>query len=177
MMKRFSMAAVVMASLVSLCVSSVVHAADKVALVSLQRALNEVNDGKKAKDALKRDFDAKKKKIDLMKADLEKLSQDLDKQKSVLSGEALQQKKQDLQAKFLDLQNQAVTYERDLKTQESESAQKILTTLRQMVLDMSKTDGYTMVIENSSETVLYSTVAVDITDKLISAYNAKSGGK
>lgn len=148
-----------------------VRAEGKIALVSLQNALNMVDEGKKAKTMLQKEYEDKKKQIDAMRSELEKLSQDLDKQKMVLSQEALETKRKDLQTKFIDLQNKAMTYERELKTKEAESAQKILMALRDIVTDLSKKESYSLVIENSAQTVLYSTSADDITDKVIAAYN------
>jgi len=146
---------------------------EKIALVSLQKALNLVNDGKKAKDTLKKEYETKKKQIDTMKLDLEKLTKNLEKQQMVLSADALQTKRKELQAKFLDLQNKAATYERELKTKEAESAKKILDRLRQIVVSLSQKEGYTLVIENSADMVLYSKNAEDITQKVIQAFNKK----
>lgn len=151
-----------------------VQAQQKIAVVSLQQALNEVDEGKKIKNELRKEYEDKKSEIDAMKKDLEKLSKDLDKQKMVLSAEALDNKKRDLQTKFIDLQNKAVTFERELKTKEAESAKKILTRLRDIVVALAKKEGYTLVIENSMETVLYSSNAEDITPKVIAAYNKKN---
>lgn len=149
------------------------QAEEKIALVSLQKALNEVNEGKTAKAKLKKDFDAKKKQIDDLKTQLQTMSQDLEKQKMVLSQDAMKAKTQELQTKYMDLQSKASQYEQELKTQESSTAQKILTSLRQIVNTISSQEGYTLVIENSTETVLYSKTATDITDKVIAAYNKK----
>lgn len=169
MSKKIIIAAILALSLIG--TATQVHAVDKIALVSLQRALNEVNDGKKAKDNLKKEYELKKKQIDDMKTELEKSSQDLENQKMVLSADALNAKKKDLQTRILDLQTKAAGFEKELATKESESARGILTKLRQIVLDMSKKEGYTLVIENSSETVLFSSTGEDITPKLITAYN------
>jgi outer membrane protein len=149
------------------------HAEEKIALVSLQRALNEVEEGKRAKAKLKKDFDLKKKEIDTMKVDLETNSKGLEKEKLVLSQDALKQKTQGLQSKYIELQTKAAAFERDLKTQEAESAQRILGELRQIVTTVSQSGGYTLVIENSAETVLFSRNAEDITDQVIAAYNKK----
>lgn len=169
--KKF--AAIMIAAAAFSFAAKTVHAEEKIALVSLQKALNEVDEGKNAKAKLKKDFDAKKKQIDDMKTQLQTMSQDLDKQKMVLSQDALKSKTQELQTKYMDLQTKASQYEQELKTQESASAQKILGALRQIVNTISSQDGYTLVIENSTETVLFSKNAVDITAKVISAYNKK----
>lgn len=148
-------------------------AQEKIALVSLQMALNEVNEGKRIKTSLQKEYETKKKQIDTMKVELEGLSQDLDKQQMVLSGEALQAKRKELQDKFIDLQNKAAVFEKELKTKESQSAQKILVALRDIVIKLSGEKGYTLVIENSTETVLFSKNAEDITPLVIAEYNKK----
>lgn len=150
-----------------------VFAAEKIAIVSLQKALNSVNDGKKAKDSLRKEYEAKKKQIDNMKENLKDMSEDLEKQRMVLSPDALEKKRKDIQTKYLDLQNKAIAYERELKTKEAESAQKILEALQGIVLKISKEEGYTLVIENTNDTVLYSSNGQDITEKVIAAYNKK----
>ncbi|MBU0504952.1 MAG: OmpH family outer membrane protein [bacterium] len=150
---------------------NVSYANEKIALVSLQQALNEVNEGKKAKQGLQKEYETKKKKIDEMKTDLESMSQDLEKQQMVLSAEAMNQKRKELQTKFMDLQNKAATFERELKNKEAQSAQKILNYLRQIVVSVAQTGGYTLVLENSAETVLYSKGAEDITKTVIAEYN------
>ena len=150
-----------------------VFAAEKVAIVSLQRALNEVKAGKTAKENLKRDFEKKKKELMTLKESLEKEGKELEKQKSVLSKEALQQKAQALQKRYFDIQNKEGEYIKQLKTQEGESAKTILTGLRELVLQMAQSQGYTMVYENSGNNIIYSKNGEDITDKLIAEYNAK----
>lgn len=170
MFKKVIVATVI--GLMILGVTTKAQAADKIALVSLQRALNEVNDGKKAKEGLKKEYEVKKKQIDDLKTGLEKMSQELESQKMVLSADALGAKKKELQTKLLDLQTKAATFEKELATKESESAKNILTKLRQIVMDLSKKEGYTLVIENTAETVLFSANGEDITPKVISAYNA-----
>lgn len=159
---------------VSSTLSFEAQAADqKIALVSLQKALNMVDDGKKAQDALHKDYEMKKKQLDALKVDLEKMNTDLEGQKAVLSQDAMNAKRKDLQTKFLDLQTKAADYERDLRTKASDTTQKILLALRDIVVEMSKQQNYSLVIENSAETVLYSQDAVDITDQVIAAYNKK----
>jgi len=144
----------------------------KVALVSLQRALNEVEEGKRAKASLKADFDAKQKQLETMKTNLKTMKDNLDKQKMVLSEEALKTKSLEIQNKFMELQQTAGNYEQELKKKEAESTDKILNALRTAVIALAKSKGYETVFENSGDTVLYSTTAVDITNDLISSYNS-----
>lgn len=144
---------------------------EKIALVNLQRALNEVEEGKKAKAAIQADMEAKKKQLDILKEELKKMRDDLEQKKMVLSKEALDKKANEIQTKFLDLQQKAVQYDQELKQKESESVQKILIALKKMVVDVAKNKGFDIVYENSVETVLYTSKGVDITNDVITAYN------
>lgn len=149
-------------------------AEEKIALVSLQKALNEVNEGKQAKTTLKKDYDTKKKQIDSMKVDFDQQAGQLEKERLVLSQEAYKEKTQELQKKYLDYQNKTATFLNELRTAEADSAQKIIEALRVLSKKMAMEQGYTLLIENSADTVLFSKSAEEITDKLIAAYN---GGK
>lgn len=146
---------------------------EKIALVNLQRALNEVDEGKKAKAAIQADMKAKRKQLDSLKEGLKKMRDDLEKKRMVLSKEALDKKASEIQAKFLDLQQKAVKYDQELKQKESESVQKILTALKKMVVDVAKKKGFDIVYENSAETVIYTSKGVDITKDVITAYNKR----
>ncbi|OGQ08012.1 MAG: hypothetical protein A3G32_07625 [Deltaproteobacteria bacterium RIFCSPLOWO2_12_FULL_40_28] len=148
-------------------------ATGKVALVNLQKALNDVEEGKRAKAAIEADMNTKKKQLDSMKTELKTIRDAIEKDKMVLSKEALQTKTNEIQNKFLELQKKAMEYEQELKQKETASVQKILLALKQQVVSLAKQQGYSMVYENSSETVLYSSDAVDITLELIKAYNSR----
>lgn len=150
---------------------SLASAEEKIALVNLQRALVETNDGKKIKAKLDKDYDTKKKEIDVLKVDLETLSKQFDNEKNVLSQTALRDKTETLQKKYLELQNKAASYQRELKVAEAEGAQKILIALAGLVTKYAQKEGYTLVIENSAQLVLFAKSADDITDKIILAYN------
>src|SRR3989338_8438472 len=102
------------------------HAEGKVAVVSLQRALNEVEEGKKAKTALQTDFASKQKEIESLKDELKKMRDDVEKQKMVLSEDALKAKSNEMQTKLMNLQQKAGDYEKQLQQKEAESADRIL---------------------------------------------------
>lgn len=171
MFKNFFVATIMTASVIS-TLPAVAHADGKIALVNLQRALNDVDEGKKIKATLKKDFDLKNAEIQKMKTDIESTSKNLESQKMVLSQDAVKTKSQEIQTKFMDLQNKAATYEQDLKKKEAESAKKILDKLQLIVGSLAQKNGYSLVLENSANIVLYSKDTVDITNDVISAYNS-----
>lgn len=156
-----------------LAFGSMAHAEQKIGIVRLQDALNMVEEGKQAKAAIEADMNSKKKQLDSMKTELKAMQDDMSKKASVLSDEAKKAKANEMQTKLLELQQKAVQYEQELKQKENDSVQKILSSLKVLVTDIAKRDGYSMVYENSADVILFSTGINDITPDVIKAYNAK----
>src|SRR5262245_9593685 len=80
------------------------HAESKYAFVDLQRALEETEDGKKAKAKLKSDFDRKQKELDDKQEELKKMKDALDKKAQLMKPEALAKEQKDFQDRFVELQ-------------------------------------------------------------------------
>lgn len=171
MIRKFVKTLALLIVVVGVGISSVGLAVEKVAIVDLQKALNEVDEGKKAKAAIQADMDAKKKQLDVMKEEIKKMREDLEKQKAVLAKAALETKANAIQTKFLEFQQKAMQYDQELKQKEVASIQKILDALKLKVVALAKEKQYTIVYENSADIVLYSSTATDITGDLIQAYN------
>ena len=66
--------------------------AQKIGVVDMQRALNETEDGRKAKDTLKKLFEQRQKMLDKQQNDLKALKESLEKQRDVLSRDVLAKK-------------------------------------------------------------------------------------
>src|SRR5262245_1821067 len=64
----------------------------KIAVVDMQRALNETEDGRKAKAQLKKLFEDRQKQLDKQQKDLQTMKESLEKQRDVLSREVLSKK-------------------------------------------------------------------------------------
>ena len=64
----------------------------KFGYVDMQRALNETEDGRKAKDKLKKDFDQKQKELDEQQDELKKDIEDLDKKRTLLPADKVREK-------------------------------------------------------------------------------------
>src|SRR6516162_9689583 len=76
----------------------------KIGYVDMQRALNETDDGKKAKASLKKVFDQKQKELDEQQAALKKDVEDLDKKRTLLPPEQVREKEAELQTRMQKVQ-------------------------------------------------------------------------
>lgn len=146
-------------------------AAQKFGYVDFQRALNEVEEGRKAKAALKSEFEQKQKQLDALQGELETMKADLDKQRLILSADALKDKEEAYRKKFIELTERMNSFKMDLQGKELRLTGGILNALQGIVREIGQKEGYTMILEKSQDVVLYSPADADLTERVIRAYN------
>ncbi len=153
----------------------VAHADDRIAFVDLQRALEETNDGKAAKNRLKSDFDKKQQELDAKQEELKKLKEAFDKKASLMKPEALQKEQSDLQGRFMQLQDTFSRLQKDLAAKEQEATRGILGKLTLVVQKIAEREHFAMVLERSSS-VVWGQPSLDVTNEVIRTYNTAAGG-
>jgi outer membrane protein len=151
----------------------------KYAFVDLQRALEETEDGKKAKAKLKSDFDKKQKELDEKQEELKKMKDALDKKAALMKPEALQKESKDFQDRFVELQQTYQRLQQDLAKKEQDATRNIFTRLQTVVGTIAEREHFAMVLEKNAA-VVWGQPSLDITNEVIRMYNtsapAASGG-
>ncbi len=151
------------------------YAEIKVAVVDLQRALQETEDGRRAKRQLKKLFKRRQTELDRRQNELKKLKEQIEKQKDVLSREALRKKLEDYQKRFVELQSTYVEYQRELAQKEAQLTQRILQRMQRIVRRIGQSKGYTVILEANEGGVLWAPNHIDLTDEVIQRYNRGEG--
>jgi outer membrane protein len=141
----------------------------KIGYVDMNRALNEVNEGKAAKAKLEADGQAKKKKLEIMQNELKTMKDNLEKWRLTLSKEALAQKEQEFQQKFIELQKTSLEFEKSFAEKEAQFIQPISDKLQKVIQKIGSAEGYAVIIPGAM--ALYSMPGSDLTDKVIDAFN------
>lgn len=147
----------------------------KIAVVDMQRALHETEDGRKAKANLKKVFDERQKTLDKQQNDLKSMKDSLDKQHDVLSPAVLTKKQEELQKAFTELQQTYMEFQRELAAKEGELTKDIIERMQRIMRRVGQTEGYTLIMERNESGVLYVPSNYDLTDLLIQRYNAGEG--
>ncbi len=144
----------------------------KIGVVDFQKVLATSNAGKAAKEQITKE--GKKMEDDLKTRgdEIEDLRKKFEKESPVMSKEARDEKQRDIRIKIGDAQALQKKYADEFKTFEGKLIKQIQKEVFEIVEDIGKKEGYTMIIEKTA--VLYAPESVDITDKLIQMYNAKS---
>lgn len=153
------------------------RAEQKIGYVDLQRALNEVDEGKAAKALLKRDFDEKQKQLDAKKAEFDRLQAEFEKQAVVMSDQAKRDKATDLDRRAREMQALFVNLQKDLSEREQQATRGIFDKMAAIVREIAEADGFTIVLEKGSG-LIYAPPSLDLTNELIRKFNARyPGGK
>jgi outer membrane protein len=151
------------------------RAEQKIGYVDLQRALNEVEEGKTAKAVLQKDFAEKQRQLDGKKTEFEKLQADFEKQAVVMSEQARKDKAQDLDRCARELQALFVNLQKDLSEREREATRGIFDRMNQIVQEIAEADGFSFVLDKAAG-IIYAPPSLDLTNELIRKYNARFPG-
>lgn len=143
----------------------------KIGYVNLQRALNEVEEGKKAKARLKRDFEKKQKKLNAQQEELKKLKAEIENAGPVVSQEVKRKKAMEFQQKLMALQQTYMTLQQELAKKEAKATKKIFDKMGKIIAEIAKEKGYDLVLERTESAVLYAKDNMDLTNELIKRYN------
>lgn len=152
--------------------SSFVYADTKIGVVDLERAVNEVGDGKEAKAKLQDEFKKKQDLLDKKQAELKKLQESLQSQSAVMKEEARQAKAMEFQQKVGEAQQMYGNMQQDMVKRQQEVMGDILKKMNPIVHDIAKKEGYTVVLNKSEATVVFTQPGLELTDTVIARYNA-----
>ena len=146
----------------------------KIATVDLQRALNKSESGKQAKELFKVEVDNLQVNLAKQKTEIERIKADVEKKGLVLKSDERKEMEKDYQRKLRDFQRTYKDAQGDLQQRDSELTAEILQELAAVIVEYGKRKKYTLLLEASNTgTVLYNSAAVDITEEIIEAYDAK----
>lgn len=154
---------------VILPVSAHAEEALKIGILDLQKVLNECDAGKKAKTDLEALIKSKESSIEEKGKNIETLKSELKNQASVLSPEAKKNKEDELERLLRDYQRIVQDSQAEVKKKEGELTEAIIKGVHELVDDIGKKEGYTVIIEKSL--ALYANTDLDITDDVIKRYN------
>jgi outer membrane protein len=146
----------------------------KVAVVDVQRAVMQTEDGLRAQATLKKLFDNRQQELNKRQVDLQKQKEDIDKQKTVLSQQALQKKVDDWQKQMVELQTTFVEYNKELEKKQKELTDPIFERVLGAIKRIAGTDSYDLIVDRA--TVAFSRSDLDLTDRVIQVVNVGSGG-
>jgi outer membrane protein len=149
----------------------------KIGTVDMQKALQTVEVGKKAKAQLEKEFNAKKTQLQGEETALRKATEEFKKQSLVMSDEARAKKQAELQERIMKFQEQTGRSQMEIQQKERDLTQPLVVKLKGVIAETAKKKGYTTVLEKNENNVLFSLEKDDLTNEVISAFDKLPKGK
>ena len=146
----------------------------KVAVVDVQRAVMETEDGLRAQATLKKYFDRRQGDLNAKQEDLLRRKDEIEKQSKVLSQAALARAMEEWQRQMNEVQQVFLDYNKELQKKQGEITAPIFARVSALLRKVSKRDGYDLVLERQA--VPYVRTEFDITDAIITMYNTGEEG-
>jgi outer membrane protein len=160
----------------SLLAAAPAAAQSKIAVVDVQRAVLDTEEGLRVQANLKKLFDSRQVELDgkqrALQADREAL--DKEAQAGKTPKDVLQKKFEAWQKQYAELQSTTLEYQREMQRKEHEMTTPILTRILGLVRRIAAQEGYEMVLEKSA--VPYFRTDLEITDRAIQMFNSGQTG-
>jgi len=145
----------------------------KIAYVDIQRAVNDSNAGKEAKKAITKDVEKFQHLVADKQKELQTLKESLDKQALMLTPDARANKEKEYQNKLREFQRWGEDTQNEVNQKRMEMERNISVALMKVIQKIGADEGYTVILEKNESIVLYASKAIDITDRVIKAYDAQ----
>ncbi len=149
--------------------------AEKFAVVDVQRAVTETEDGMRAKATLKKLFEQRQTELSKAEQGLGQQKQSLEKDRAKLTTEEYGQRLETLQREAMKLQQQMMVYQQELQKKQGELLERIHRGIMAIIRRIATQDGFDLVIDRNA--VPYARTDLDITDRVITQYNKQNSGK
>ncbi len=147
------------------------EAGTRVALIRMQEAIKDTADGKKAESTLKKEIEERQKKLQAEGQKIQSAMEELRKQGMVMDEKSRAEKEAAIQKQVMQFEESKMRNQQEFQKRDQEISEPIIKKLRNIVAQISKDKGYTLVIDTAS--VVYADAKDDITDEVIKRYDAK----
>ena len=141
----------------------------KIAIINIQRAITEVEQGKAAKDKLKGSLAQKQKDLNVKQEELRKLKDKYESQRLLMKDADRRKMEQELQKRLIELQGYLAQGQQRLARMEAEVMRDIIMKVRAIAAKVAKKEGYGLVL--AEEATVYVQQEHDITNQVIRLFN------
>ncbi len=146
----------------------------KIGVVDFQKILEVSNAGKTAQVEI--NTHGKQMETDLKDrgSEIEDIEKKIERESLVMSKEVREEKQREIRIKIGDFKALQQKYMEDFKALENRVIGKIQKEVVELVQDIGKKEGYTLIVEKRTGGVVYAPLSIDITDAVIQIYNTQA---
>ena len=146
----------------------------KIGVVDVDQAMNSTEEGKAAREELSRKQREAEAEVQPLASRFQELQEELKGKKFVLSDEALFEKQVELAELKNRIDNKIKELQGQLKIDQGRLEAPLRAKLAEIVEQIGKEEGFTLIIARDALGVIYSREAIDITDQVVKRFDKKS---
>jgi outer membrane protein len=144
---------------------------NRIGIVDIEQAITATEEGKAARDELERKVRDAESQLQPMVDQLKAMFEEVEAKQFVLSEDAMRQK----QLEVAELRNKIENRKREVEGQLQVDRERLIGPLREklntIILDIGRKEGFALILQRGTPGVMYTREALDITDKVIQAFN------
>ncbi len=145
----------------------------KIAYVDFQKAINQCEKGREAKEKLARWSQDKQELLNKKQEELRRLQDEITKQSMFLKEETRFEKQQEYQIKLREVQRLFKDSQEEMRRQEMKLTRPILNDLSKIVSEIGKKEGYTFIFLKERAGILFADSGYDITQRIVEIYDSR----
>ena len=151
--------------------------AQKVAIMNIQQAIAQCNEGQEAAKTLQTKFTPKRDALEKLQKEINDMQNELKAKQTTLSEDAKAKLQRQIDEKMRIFQRDNDDATQEMQAAEQDAINEIGRKMMAIVNDHAQKNGYTLVLDVSSPQtpVLFADASLDITPKIIELYNSSAG--
>jgi len=167
-MKRIITAVLMLSCIATGTVSA---AETKIGYIDMQRAINNSETGKEAKEQLAARLKKAQDEINVRQGELKRVKDELEKQGMLLSETSRASKEKDYQQKLKEFQRFTKDAQDELQGKDEEFTRKILEGMEKVIHEYGKKNGFSFIFVKN-ESMLFADEKSDLTEEILKIFNA-----
>ena len=146
----------------------------KIGIVDFQKILEVSNAGKTAQVEINKQGKQMENDLKDRGAEIEDIEKKIEKESLVMSKELRDEKQREIRIKIGDFKALQQKYMEDFKALENRIISRIQKDVVELVQEIGKKEGYTLIVEKRTGGVIYAPLSIDITDAVLQVYNTQA---
>lgn len=146
----------------------------KIGVVDFQKILEVSNAGKTAQVEINKQGKQMESDLKDRGAEIEDIEKKIERESLVMSKEVREEKQREMRIKIGDFKALQQKYMEDFKSLENRIISRIQKEVVELVQEIGKKEGYTLIVEKRTGGVVYAPTSIDITDAVIQIYNTQT---
>ncbi len=155
--------------LLSWSVPAIAQAEGKIALINMQKAVTECEEGKKANAKIRQHMEKVQTELKKMRDELVRMKSEYNNTVVLLKPEARSAKLNELRRMEDDMRVKQRDAEREIKYLRNDAFQPIVRKMQAVIQTLGVEEGFSLIVPNTA--VVWAPASADITDRVIASYN------